>query len=101
MTSYAKQIESITKEVKRMNEQSKKLRERKKSLEAKLFEYMEKRNLDEVSGIKRKNIAPKPKPCRLKKKEKDQLAVRMLTEVGLPDPEGFLLQMRKAESGKS
>ncbi|AMQ10757.1 hypothetical protein [Brazilian marseillevirus] len=101
MTSYAKQIESIAKEVKRMNEECKKLRERKKSLEAKLFEYMEKRNLEEVSGIKKKSITPKPKACRLKKKEKDELAVRMLTEVGLPDPHGFLLQMRKAESGKN
>lgn len=54
MTSYVKQIESINKEVKRMNQECKKLRERKKTLEGKLLEYMEKRSLEEVSGIKRK-----------------------------------------------
>ncbi|ALX27504.1 hypothetical protein GMAR_ORF130 [Golden Marseillevirus] len=100
MTSYAKQIHSISKEVKRMNQECKKLRERKKALEQKLLDYMDKKGEDEVGGIKRKNIEPKPKSLRLKKKEKDQVAIKMLTEVGLPDPEGFLSQMRKAESGK-
>ncbi|ADB03987.1 hypothetical protein MAR_ORF208 [Marseillevirus marseillevirus] len=100
MSSYIKQIESISGELKRLSERSKDLRERKKGLEAKLLDFMDKRSIEEFQGYKRKKLEPKQRVPRLKKKEKDEIRLRMLEEVGLPDPRGFLEQMLKAESGR-
>nr|WNL49882.1 hypothetical protein MarFTMF_366 [Marseillevirus sp.] len=100
MTSYIKQIESISGELKRLSSRSKELRERKKDLEVKLLDYMVKRSLEEFNGYKRKKLEPRPRAPRLKKKEKDEIRLRMLEDVGLPDPRGFLEQMIKAESGR-
>ncbi|BAU80119.1 hypothetical protein A9K97_gp232 [Tokyovirus A1] len=100
MSSYIKQIESISGELKRLSERSKELRERKKGLEAKLLDYMVKRSIEEFCGYKKKKLEPRPKAPRLKKKEKDEIRLRMLEDVGLPDPRGFLEQMIKAESGR-
>lgn len=100
MTSYVSQIESISKELKRMNTEAKKLREKKKNTEAKLYEYMVKKNLLELGGIKLKKLEPKPKVKRLKKKEKDRMTVDAFRKIGVPDPEGLLKQIRQAERGE-
>lgn len=101
MSSYVTQIESINKELKRISVESKKLREKKKMVEYKLFQYMEKRNIDQVDGIKKKKVEPKEKVVRPKKKEKEQATRELFWKMGVQDPDLILEKLKEIQSGKN
>jgi len=94
---YVKEIESIKKERKRLNTESRKLLAQQRKAEKHLYDYMVSHRLDEVEGIKKKNISPREKAPRKKKKEKKKDAINLFRQTGIPDPEKFWEDLQKTQ----
>jgi hypothetical protein len=86
--SYCKTIKSINAELLRMTKTKNLLMDEKKKTEEKLYYWMKKNGVEELDGIKIEKIKPKEKVLmvRKKKKEKEDDAIRILMETGIPDP---------------
>lgn len=87
--SYVRNLAKIKDSEKRCTSQLKELRQKKKQTEQRLYEYMKKNNLDNFEGYKASKLAPKPKKMVKKKSEKDQDALKIISDVGISDPELF------------
>ena len=94
---YIKEIESIKKERKRIIARSRKLFAQQKKAEKHLYDYMVSHSLEEVGGIKKKNITPREKVPRKKKKEKKKDAIDLFRQTGIPDPEKFWEDLQRTQ----
>ena len=96
---YVRTLNSINKELKRLNDEKKRLTLEKKKIERFLYEAMKRTNVKEYQGYKTAKLSPKEKikPLRKKKKEKYHDAIRLFTEVGIPDPEGFWNEFQRTQ----
>lgn len=99
---YIKEIESIKKELKLLSERRKALTQRKQKLEKGLYDVMRRNQMEIYQGYKKAKLQPKPTSTapRKKKKEKYNDAIRLFTEIGVPDPEGFYEQFQKTQKSK-
>lgn len=95
-----KELSNIIEESKRLGEQLSVLRDRKRELEQRLIEYLQ--NTDEV-GLKYESFIfiPKDKKIRkkLKKKERDEAAVRVLGDYGVDQPKEAYEKLLDAMKG--
>lgn len=96
-----KELSNIIEESKRLMEELKTLRDRKKELEMRLIEYLQ--NTDEV-GLKYESFIfiPKDKKIRkkLKKKERDEAAVRVLGDYGVEQAKEAYEKLMDAMKGE-
>jgi hypothetical protein len=97
--AYIREIESINDALKRLNTHAKTLREKKKVTTNHLYSWMKNHDIDEYNGIKIEKIKPKEKKFRKKEKDKKEDAIRLFTEIGIPDPEGFWSEFRETQKG--
>jgi hypothetical protein len=96
-----KELSNIIEESKRLMDELNTLRGRKKELEQRLIEYLQ--NTDEV-GLKYESFIfiPKDKKIRkkLKKKERDEAAVRVLGDYGVEQPKEAYVKLMDAMKGE-
>lgn len=98
--SYVREIKSIKDELKRMQAKSKSLKEQKKKAETRLYHYMKNQNLEKFEGVSIKSITPKDRTFNKKASEKKHDAIKLLSEIGVPDPEGLWEELKKTQKVK-
>lgn len=98
--AYAKEINGLNADIKKLKEQKKKLETEKKKVEGYLYQYMKSYGLEEVDGIILKKVTPKAKTITKKKKDKEQDAIDLCREVGIPNPDEFYHQFLSTQKGK-
>ncbi len=69
------------------------LQKRKKEISKKIYDYMESKNLKTFQGIEYDQVAPKIKPKRMSKKEREEYNLKLLRQVGIPNPRAMLNEM--------
>lgn len=96
-----RELSTLIERSKKLQEEIGTIRERKKELETRLIEYLQ--NTDEV-GLKYESFIfiPKDKKIRkrLKKKERDEAAVRVLEDYGLDQPKEAYSKIMDAMKGE-
>jgi hypothetical protein len=70
-----------------------KLVAKKKEIGEKLRVYMEEKKIENFQGVQFDEIAPKQKEKRMTKKEKEEMALKKLRQVGVPNPRALLSEM--------
>lgn len=100
--SYSRTIKSIDDEIKRMNLKKKTLLDEKRKTEEKLYHWMRNNRFTEFEGFKLDKIKPKDNliTVRRGKKEKEDDAIRLLMETGIPDPVELYKQLQSINKPK-
>lgn len=98
---YLRVIDNLDKEAKRLQKQLSIVRAEKHKQEAYLYSYMKRHNIPELTygnkKVKLEKIAPKEKMPRKKKSEREEDAVRLFREIGIPDPRDFYGEFLKTQ----
>lgn len=99
---YVRSINSLQQEINRSSEHLSKLRNERKKTYQKLYDWMERNNVEEVEGIKKTKVKPKTESefSRKKKKDKVKDGINLFRDVGLPDPEGFYFEFQQTQKLK-
>lgn len=87
--SYVRNLKSIGDSIKRYSSQLKELKEKKKLAEQRLYNYMNRNNLEEYGGYKKAKLAPKERKPVKKPAEKKSDAMKLFSDTGISDPELF------------
>ena len=95
--AYIREINSLSQALSRINAQAKSLRQKKRLAESRLYTWMVNHGKDDYKNYKAAKLAPKQKAPRKKEKEKAEDAIRLLTEMGLPDPEDAWQRIRDTQ----
>ena len=92
-----REYHSITEEIKRLNARTRELRGLRKGPAGRIFREMESKGLDEIDGVKKKEVTPlELKPKRLTKVDKRNANARFLRKLGLSNSESLAKQQEDA-----
>ena len=97
----ARQIKAIKAEEARLRSHIREIAEQRKRFETNLYRYMNENHIETFEGITIRSIAPKEKVKRIPIKKKKQDAVKLLRDVGIPDPQTFWTELQKTQTSKS
>lgn len=86
---YVREINSIKQELKRLTQRSKMLRKQQAAAKLNLFHYMDRHGLTKYNGITIKSITPREKVRRKPQKQKQQDAIALFEEIGIPHAQEF------------
>lgn len=70
-----------------------KLVAKKKDVGEKLRGYMEERKIENFQGVNLDEVSTKQREKRMTKKEKEEMALKKLRQVGVPNPRALLSEM--------
>lgn len=94
---HVEQIRKLNEELKRLSARTRLLREEKRKHERYIYNHLVKTGGQEYKGFKRARMEPKPKVKRTPKKVKDARAYDLCLRTGIPDPKGFMEQLKQAQ----
>jgi hypothetical protein len=99
---YVKSIKSIDEEMTRLRNRMQELRTEKLRIEERLYRIMAKNGVKEYGGVKIDKIKPKIKGEIIKRKKADKVhdAVTLLSNIGVPDPEGTFAELMATQKNK-
>lgn len=97
MSSYINTIRSLDEEIKRLNAHLKTLRIQRDENKRLLKEFMEMHDYTDYEGVSINSLVRKQRKPRKKKKEKEEDGIKLLMEIGVPNPKEFYEQFRKSQ----
>ncbi len=98
--AYVRNLKTMDAAIKKFNAQLKSIKQQREVTRERLYRYLVRNNLEEYGGYKAKSIAPKTKIPVKKKAEKEADALRLFREVGIDDPDAFLVAFHATQKFK-
>ena len=95
--SYAREITSLDQEIKRLNAHLRGLRQQRKAAQERLYNHMNRNNLQKVGKITMRRVAPRKKTPRKPESIKRQDAIKLFKNIGVPQPEQFWREFKETQ----